>query len=193
MAFVIRCKSHEDALRVEQVVGQHLARSRFTLTTVRCRGGMRVEWTGSRYQVAIRGVRLRQIKDYCGSHAGPCLLTGRKHRHSRYLEGLDWVSFNDMVNDALDSIDFDGDAGSPVCNIRKGRERRVEYTADQNGDWHREGDYMDYVDCCGQPPVASGYVEGTPGIFGWRLQVDLDQLDPVEQMALAEAGQKGVA
>lgn len=54
-------------------------------------------------RVELRGVRLLQAKPYCGNHAGPCVL-GRPLRSYRYLEGEDWIAFNEIVNDVLDKL-----------------------------------------------------------------------------------------
>jgi hypothetical protein len=110
-------------------------------------------------------------KGYCGNHAGPCRNTGKKHRKMNYLEGLDWVFFNDMVNDALDSIQHCGDVESSVCKIRKGICRRMLYYGTPGGKFDRDG--IGCYCCCFQEHhqknlLPTAYEPGTPGIIGWH-------------------------
>lgn len=114
---------------------------------------------------------MREGKDYCGQHGGPCQVPfggPRPHKKSKCLEGLDWVSFNDMINDALDSIGHDGNVASSVCIIRKGRKRRMMYDCGGDGDWDKDTDDEFYTDNCGMPPIISAHTEGTPGILGYK-------------------------
>src|SRR4051812_42228821 len=121
MAFVIQCRSIGVAERTLNTLRDYIDRSRFTVRV------LEVEEKRRSTRVIVRDVRLREKKDYCGNHAGPCPLTGRKHTRLRYLEGLDWVSWNDMLNDALDSLGHDGNVASSHCIIRKDSRRRMDY------------------------------------------------------------------
>ena len=139
-----------------------LARSRFTATLVDERHG---RW----FVLNIYDVRLRQKKDYCGNHAGPCLVREKRHFETRYLEGADWVAFNDMLNDVLDRLEAAADVASGHCTVRRGRRRRVHYGA--NGQiWDRYGYEGDYEDWCGRKAARSTYPDSTPGIPEWRLR-----------------------
>jgi hypothetical protein len=124
--------------------------------------------------IRLDPVRLFAAKDYCGNHPGPCLLGGRRHRHYCYLEGADWVAYNDLINKVLDRLGIEADVGSSTCAVRKGRRRRVVYEQHfiqlGNGravaDWERTGAPACYEDWCGHrgaPP--SRYPDGTPGIY----------------------------
>lgn len=167
----IRCQTHDQAVRVIQVLDQYLARSRFNLNGHAWFGGdngMTIRTKGRRTWVVINGVRLNIPKGYCGNHCGPCQVRfggAKKHKTLPFLEGLDWVSFDDMVNDALDSIHHDGDVASGVCVVRKGKRRRMDYYGRDGGEFDREG--YDYEDFCGRTAPPSEYQEGTPGIIGW--------------------------
>lgn len=112
--------------------------------------------------VELREIRLKEPKPYCGNHAGPCLIE-RPHRKARYLEGLDWVEFNDLVNSVLDRLHIPADVASSACTIRKGLKRRVVYEGGPNGDWDKTGRSQDYEDWCGKDAPSSNYPMGTPG------------------------------
>lgn len=163
MAFIIKCKSAVEAENVRLTISDFLTRSRFTI------GSMSTEYSRG-FQVEIRDIRLKVSKGYCGNHAGPCKVQGGKRRKMSCLEGLDWVSWNDMLNDALDSIHHDGSARSSLCIIRKGKKRRTSYSGyDDTGEWFRDASSHDYIDNCGKEPIQSDYPEGTPGIIGWSV------------------------
>jgi len=167
----IRCKSREEANNVCYLILSYIRRSRFTLSSSAGYGRPGGIWTvrvGKRWFVKIAGIRLREAKDNCGNHAGPCRLTWKKHQKRNFLEGLDWVSFDDMLNDALDSISHDGDVSSTVCIIRKGRLRRVAYYGVDGGEFFKDSD--DFEDWCGKQAPRSKYQPGTPGIFGWEAE-----------------------
>ena len=149
-----------------------IAKSRFV-----CR--VEVEDSGS---IRLDPVRLFKKKDYCGNHPGPCLLGGgRKHKHYTYLEGADWVAFNDLVNTVLDRLKVDARVSSGILITRKGRRRRIKY--DQRFfnfdsrlivDWEPVGDPdADYVDYCGQSAPASWYPSGTPGVYATTRSAQL--------------------
>lgn len=85
--------------------------------------------------IEIRNVRLIKAKPYCGNHPNACVVTFREKRHnkSKFLEGADWVEFNDFVNDQLDALNASADVfSSPqevrgLLWIRRGTKRRLRY------------------------------------------------------------------
>lgn len=127
--------------------------------------------------VKLTTIRLKRKKPYCGAHPGPCLNTFRRHSNSHYLEGLDWVGFNDMLNDALDEVSadctvFSYNRESLVTGryfIRRGRLRRVGYPFSYRGNFAHwlQGDFVaDFEDHCGKPPPPVSWHTkdaGTPG------------------------------
>ncbi len=157
----VKCKSFEEAQQVRKTIQAFLDKSRFT-------ANLTIEAVAHRAKLNFDTIRLQVKKGYCGNHAGACRLTGKKHSRAAYLEGLDWISFNDMVNDALDSISHEGDALSSICVIRKGKNRRMGYYGISGGEFYKHGDV--YENHCGKPPVQSEYHQGTPGIFGWKAE-----------------------
>jgi len=118
-------------------------------------------------------IRLKSKKHYCGNHPGPCRLTGRRHVSRNYLEGLDWCSFNDMVNDLLDRLGMEADVRSSTCWVRKGGRRRIAYGMSVglfgHAGWQPDGDERDYLDCRLKEAPETEYPVGTPGIFGWQV------------------------
>lgn len=170
MAFVIKCKDSDEAAAVAAAIDSAVARSRFRLEhpirTVPRRGG--------RADVLVEHVRLRVPKPYCGNHPGPCRIDPRferPHRKLVFCEGLDWVSWNDLVNDVLDRLRHGGDAASRSVVIRRAGRRRVvygeRYLAFNHVDWDPDGENGDYQDCRGRRPPPSDYPSGTPGIYGY--------------------------
>jgi hypothetical protein len=126
-----------------------------------------------RRAVKILKVRLRKKKLYCGNHPKACEAPGGgKHKRLDYLEGADWVEFNDLINDVLDKLNVECSVATSQCILRKGRRRRVEYEANEqfpNGTWKWDMDGPDfhYVDNCGNTEVdkvLSKFPFGTPGI-----------------------------
>jgi hypothetical protein len=124
-------------------------------------------------RITVTQVRLRAPKPYCGAHPGACLVE-RPHRNLRFLEGADWIAFNDLVNTVLDRLDVDADVGSSVCNIRRGRCRRVAYCgkdgAAGHAEWEKFGDMDEYENRCrGFDAAGSRFPPGTPGNPEWRV------------------------
>lgn len=158
MAFVLKCRTPDMAARGLAAILAKLATSRFTVQETYVQDGIKI---------VLRDVRLKQSKHYCGNHAGPCLLTWRKHRKANYLEGADWVSFNDMLNDALDAEHVDATGGSGTVQIRQGTRRRTYYGSVSGGEWIKKGERGDYADYCGKAPPETEYPTGTPGIHGY--------------------------
>lgn len=119
--------------------------------------------------IRLIGVRLRSRKEYCGNHPGACNLPDRKHRITPYLEGADWVEFNDLLNQALDDLEMSCRIWSIACVIRIGRRRRTVYDQQRgfgaNDDWARYADTSEYVDYCGRDAPPSWFPPDTPGIY----------------------------
>lgn len=132
--------------------------------------------------VKISCIRLRRRKDYCGAHPGPCLVGFRRHMTSTYLEGLDWVGWNALLNDTLDVVkanchvfSFNREAViSGPYYIRHGRLRRVWYPyayRDRFAHWTQtKDDLVDpncFADHCGKKPPSLERIllnlDGTPG------------------------------
>lgn len=140
----------------------------------------------------IKMVRLRVRKSYCGNHPNECVINPyigeQKHKVCRFLEGADWVEFNDLLNDALD-------AGGISCVIfsrpleikerlmvRKGTMRRTAYNSEPliSGGMLRGHTWIGdepgvWADCTKREPVCADFPEGTPGIhagIGYVAQDD---------------------
>ena len=167
--YEIRCKSPDEARKVCEALEQKLAESRFYL----CGGLVIRMYKGLNRVIQLRGVRLHAKKHYCGNHAYDCQLVNPGRDESRrkrmaYLEGRDWVAFNDMVNDVLDRLRISAYVGSSLVTVRTGDKRCVEYFADLDfgGEWKRLGRYESW---CGRRAPRSKFPEGTPGRRGWRM------------------------
>lgn len=144
--------------RIEDMLGN----SRFTAT---------VEHR-PRNTLAIVNVRLNLKKDYCGNHPKACEPRAGKHNHKKgaWLEGADWVEFNDLLNDVLDSLDAEAYIHSSVVIVRKGALRRVEYDAttqfsNRTWAWDKDGPEDHYADWRGGVAPSSTFPNGTPGIY----------------------------
>jgi hypothetical protein len=139
--------------------------------------------------IEIKGVRLKTRKEYCGSHPGACELAFREHRNTAYLEGADWVEFNDMLNNHMDKHNIScviwsapterqRSQATERMRIRIGMHRRIRYDMRPNespfrgnSTWELNGNVADF--CVprflesGLPDVPFTYSEfpsGTPGI-----------------------------
>lgn len=86
--------------------------------------------------IYIKHVKLKGAKDYCGNHPAACERIGIRHVKRRFLEGADWVEFNDTLNDLLDtfcvsavvqSFVRDGTTDRLPLRIRCGMHRRSNY------------------------------------------------------------------
>jgi len=141
-----------------------LTKSRFTAL---------VEISGDK--VKIRNVRLKQNKDYCGNHPFTCPIRpwgNEKHKKLNYLEGADWVAFNDMVNDVLDDLGVSADVASSLVVIRKGEKRCVNYGGHLlsnkiDNEWNKEGEK--YENWIGKKAERSKFPIGTPGIPAYLI------------------------
>lgn len=120
--------------------------------------------------VKLLDVRLKTSKEYCGNHPESCEIGNPRHTKARYLEGADWVEFNDTLNDILDRLELWADVASSLCVVRRGFMRRVEYDSDprfpkgngRNAQWAREGVHENW---CGKQAEPSWFPEGTPGQY----------------------------
>lgn len=127
----------------------------------------------------IVGVRLKRKKFYCGQHAGPCQARIRTtHPLASYLEGADFVGFNDMLNDLCDKYQIEANIWSTREShgrlyLRRGRDRCNYYECDHitGQHWHanERSSTSFYADHFGDPNPAprSEYTDGTPGIPAW--------------------------
>lgn len=139
---------------------------------------------GTRFTLEVRGtpkgfdlkkVRLTSKKQYCGNHPNECVLTHDTHRNTRFLEGADWVEFNDTLNNILDKLNASADIYSKPLEIkdklfvRKGFERRINYDSKMVGRffvWDGSGTESDYENFCNKIAPKSTFPEGTPGVYG---------------------------
>lgn len=133
-----------------------------------------------RQRITLHQIRLKESKPYCGNHAGPCVEKnpeGKPDVKRKYLEGADWVAFNDMVNYALDVCAFPAEVDSIDCNMRHGKMRRISYFMDPDSperdrDFYREGFSSEYEDWTNPLERSewphSEYEDGTPGNPEWR-------------------------
>lgn len=120
-------------------------------------------------RITIHNIRLKEAKIYCGSHPYACDIEGG--RKAKYLEGADWVEFNDRLNDILDRLEVSADVKSAVCILRKGTRRRTHYDGFLRNafinefQWHMDTHDDNYMDYCGVVAPASYYPLGTPGLY----------------------------
>lgn len=157
---------------VASAIANHFHNSRFKLF---------VSWAGG--TINLSKIRLNQSKAYCGNHAKACEGPhNTKHAKRRFLEGADWVDFNDQVNTVLDHFPNDqGGLGvesyvsSVVCVIRIGSRRRIRYEANSHRGvpgqpnfewvWDKHGPEDHFGNYCGKLAPPSWFPEGTPGIY----------------------------
>lgn len=138
--------------------------SRFTLGEIAIIGPRRIK---------IREIRLVEKKKYCGNHPNECLVDigprGRAQGRRDFLEGTDWVDFNDRLNDVLDALSVGARVRSSEVEIRSGYCRRIAYDSHMIGrfwQWDMYGDpFHHYEDWCGKVAPASEYPSGTPGEY----------------------------
>ena len=124
-------------------------------------------------KLTIHDVRLKEKKHYCGNHPFSCPVTPweKPHKKGKWLEGADWVGFNDCINDVLDSLRVSANVASSLVIIRKGKKRCVSYSGhavnEFNNEWDKDsGVFQDCIEK--QEPVKSEYPEGTPGIASYH-------------------------
>lgn len=124
--------------------------------------------------IKIADIRLKESKPYCGNHPAACE-RGGSHRKAKYLEGADWIEFNDLLNDCLDSLNCSANVASSVCIIRKGLLRRTHYgykphpTAIFANVWNK--DDPAYYEDGRKSKLKSSFPSGTPGIISNQYHV----------------------
>lgn len=77
----------------------------------------------------LHKIRLKLAKPYCGNHAGTCPV-GTPKPKMIFLEGEDWIEFNNFINKQLKNID--ADVYSSELEIRRRLTPRVNYHIDIN-------------------------------------------------------------
>jgi hypothetical protein len=160
MAFVIKNIDGSTPGDIHAAISAALRKSRFTA---------RIDYSVNK--VSIHDVRLKESKDYCGNHPYACPVRPgghQAHKRQKFLEGADWVAFNDGINNVLDGLGVSANVASSLVVIRKGLERCVSYYGhSQNGisnEWDKQGFYENHI---GKPHPKAEYPEGTPGIYSW--------------------------
>jgi hypothetical protein len=123
-------------------------------------------------KLCFNTIRLKEKKVYCGNHPYSCAIAnpGRiepAHRKTKFLEGADWVGFNDMINDTLDELFITATVKSSACIVRKGLERCVKYTAFPGKEWDKEGKFKN---CIASKRPITIFPKGTPGIPHWNTK-----------------------
>ncbi len=138
--------------------------------------------------IKVDDIRLRQAKDYCGSHPGRCsthlyqLPTAPpRHTRTRLLEGGDWVGFANGLNELLDYLNVAADVWTYCPRdrrqygqryyLRKGSSRRVRHREHYSSEWDRHIYAEDFIDCCAQAPPVTIYPDGTPGLAAWQREL----------------------
>ncbi len=127
-------------------------------------------------RIVVSQVFLKDSKEWCGSHPNACEIIERS-RKARWLEGADWVEFNDRLNDVLDALSIEARvyATRVPVEIRDGLKRRINYDShifNANHpifgvvwEWDKDGEEDDYEDWCGKVAPNSTWPEGTPGLY----------------------------
>lgn len=159
---LISIKSGHTLQDVEGAIHRAFSESRFKIGEI--------DWKGPTV-LNLKMIRLKQSKRYCGNHPNACDIEGG--RMGNFLEGADWVEFNDRLNDVLDSLHVSAFVRSDrIVICRKGFERRVVYTSHPlqfNGhDWDYdayEWNESRFENWCGKIAPPSEYPEGTPGSY----------------------------
>lgn len=175
--------SRDDLMKINRaLLGRKVdSRFRFDLEDKVCR------YTSRKPGLQISNVRLLHKKDYCGAHPGECQLNPffqKPHMKASYLEGLDWVGFNKMLNDTIDALgleawiySFNREARVHRYFIRRGRLRLWNYEMEMvfngfNTFYHWATPKLeDYGDHVGKPSPNDEYPDG-PGHPVWKLVED---------------------
>lgn len=117
--------------------------------------------------IKIKDIRLVEARKYCGNHPNECEIGGGG-RMGKYLEGADWVEFNDTINDILDALEVSANVGTAVCKVRKLNRRRTYYGSHMQGrfwQWNMDEPDDFYTDWSLTPSPNSDYPFGTPGVY----------------------------
>lgn len=141
--------------------------------------------------LSIHRVRLKVAKSFCGNHPGACPVGGAPKIKRNFLEGADWVEFNDRINWILDDYSLSADVSSAICIVRKETFRRIAYSGEPGAEWDRDCPSDDYVDCCGRKAARpkSDFPIGTPGIYKLKPREEKHEivqgsLEPPEMVGL---------
>jgi hypothetical protein len=129
--------------------------------------------------IKIRNIRLVESRKYCGNHPNECEFPGAPSRKAKYLEGADWVEFNDMINDILDALRVNANVATAVCIVRKGEKRRIYYGSHMRGhfwQWNRDdGEHAYEYFILDEDSPNSEFPFGTPGVYErenkWPLSI----------------------
>jgi len=158
----LKFRNSNDKQRIARSLQSFVRRSRFTFDLVDA---------GERL-LRIYKVRLRTRRYYCGNHPNVCNVdNGRKHPKALFLEGADWVDFNDRLNDILDKAGIECKITSMWSRwiIRNWDVRRWVYPSVpprnefSNYEWDLRNDEDLFTKGSGKPEV-SDFPYGTPGI-----------------------------
>lgn len=86
----------------------------------------------------INEVRLKNKRPYFGfgAMAGSGKGAGPKIKQATYLQGVDWIEFNDLLNDLCDKENVSSRIWTGTCLIRDGMKRRIRYSISPQGSWH---------------------------------------------------------
>lgn len=139
--------------------------------------------------IYVKGIKLKEGKQFCGNHPAACERLGGRHHKMRFLEGADWVEFNDCVNDLLDTLVVsaviqssvrDGTTDRLPLRIRCGMHRRSVYTSgyfngsrsspNENHVWTGRGNHDAHYavnsgfDCSRPEKDNAEFPTGTPGV-----------------------------
>lgn len=156
MAYLIKPTDKSTLGKILTKLSQKLEKSRF-----------KAKLTEDGKSVKLSKIRLKTSKDYCGNHAGPCQIKGvHRDKKANFLEGSDWVAFNDGINDLLDKLKVEANVTSSICVMRKGLLRRVEYSGVDGGEFDKEGE--EYLNNIGGKAIKSYCQSCTPGIQSWK-------------------------
>ena len=129
--YTIRIKDGSRAKLVIHALEKLVAKSRFEAKFEQA----------PREEIWVKPVRLRKGKPYCGQHPGECLVGGPRRR-AKFLEWEDWVEFNNLVNDALDSLGVSADVWTvPQEKMDKGRKFWIRRDLQRRRRWEWETDY----------------------------------------------------
>jgi hypothetical protein len=122
--YTIRIKDGSRAKPVIHALEKKVAKSRFTATFE----------SAPRNEIWVKPVRLRASKLYCGQHPGECAVGAK--RKARFLEWDDWVQFNNLVNDVLDSLGVNADVWTnPQEPVDRGRKFFVRLGLSRRTRW----------------------------------------------------------
>lgn len=160
-------------MEVRKIVGSDVNQLRYEILKAveNSRFTCEIEIRGSKLKILM--IRLREKKPYCGNHPNACEIGGGPNRKGNWLEGADWVSWNDLLNDICDDLGVSCSISSTVCWIRRGNNRRINYGSHLLSgnfirpvwEWDYVGEECDYEDHVGRFCSPASYPYGTPGEY----------------------------